>query len=92
VPFVVVIFPLFANPLDDGYPFRELHAKVAQAAGESGARVVDLLPSYRAVDWRLLVVDGAADEHPNEIAHRIAAHVILRALDDVVPGVAADSR
>jgi hypothetical protein len=89
VPFVVVIFPLFANPLDDSYPFRELHAKVAQAAGESGAKVVDLLPFYRTVDWRLLVVDGAADEHPNEIAHRIAAQAISRAIDEVVPRASA---
>jgi hypothetical protein len=85
VPFVVVIFPLFANPLDERYPFAELHAKVAQAAGEAGAKVVDLLPYYRTVDWRLLVVDGAADEHPNEIAHRIAAQAITRSMDDVVP-------
>ena len=85
VPFVVVIFPLFANPLDEGYPFAELHAKVAQVAGEAGAKVVDLLPHYRTVDWRLLVVDGAADEHPNEIAHRIAAQAIARAMDEVVP-------
>jgi hypothetical protein len=89
VPFVVVIFPLFANPLDERYPFAELHAKVAQAAGEAGAKVVDLLPHYRRVDWRLLVVDGAADEHPNEIAHRIAAQAIARAMDDVVPRLAA---
>jgi hypothetical protein len=92
VPFVVVVFPLFANPLDARYPFAELHAKVAQAAGEAGARVVDLLPHYRTVDWRLLVVDGAADEHPNEIAHRIAAQAIVRAMDDVVPRPAAPSR
>lgn len=85
VPFVVVIFPLFANPLDAGYPFAELHAKVAQAAEEAGAKVVDLLPHYRKVDWRLLVVNGAADEHPNEIAHRIAAQAISRAMDEVVP-------
>jgi hypothetical protein len=85
VPLVVVVFPLFANPLGDGYPFRELHAKVAQAAGEAGAKVLDLLPYYRTVDWRLLVVDGAADEHPNEIAHRIAAQAIVRAIDEVVP-------
>ncbi len=89
VPFMVVIFPLFANPLDARYPFAELHAKVAQAAGESGARVVDLLPYYRTVDWKLLVVDGVADEHPNEIAHRIAAQAIVRAMDDVVPRPAA---
>jgi hypothetical protein len=85
VPFVVVIFPLFANPLDARYPFAELHAKVAQAAGEAGARVVDLLPSYARVDWKLLVVDGTADEHPNEIAHRIAAQAIVRAVDEIVP-------
>ena len=85
VPFVVVIFPLYANPLDERYPFAELHAKVAQAAGEAGAKVVDLLPHYRTVDWRLLVVNGAADEHPNEIAHRIAAQAIARAMDEIVP-------
>ena len=92
VPFVVVIFPLFANPLDARYPFAELHAKVAQAAGEAGAKVIDLLPHYRTVDWRLLVVDGAADEHPNEIAHRIAAQAIARGMDDVVPRPAAPAR
>ena len=56
-----------------------------EAAGEAGARVVDLLPAYRGLRWELLVVDGVDDEHPNEIAHRIAAGVILHALDDVVP-------
>jgi hypothetical protein len=92
VPLVVAIFPLFGNPLDERYPFPEIHRKVADAAGEAGAKVIDLLPAYRGLRWELLVVDGAADEHPNEIAHRIAAHVILRALDDAVPRVAADSR
>jgi hypothetical protein len=85
VPLVVAVFPLFGNPLDDAYPFADVHAKVAQAAGEAGAKVVDLLPRYRGLDWRLLVVNGADDEHPNEIAHRIAAQAIARAIDDVVP-------
>src|SRR5262249_14263289 len=85
VPFVVAIFPLFGNPLDAGYPFAGIHAKVAQAAADAGAKVVDLLPAYRGLRWELLVVNGADDEHPNEIAHRIAAGVILHALDDVVP-------
>ena len=84
VPFVVVVFPLFGNPLDDRYPFPEIHAKVAQAAGEAGAKLVDLLPAYRGLRSDLLVVNGVDDEHPNEIAHRIAAGVILHALDDVV--------
>jgi hypothetical protein len=85
VPLVVAIFPLFGNRLDEGYPFGDVHAKVAAAAAESGARVVDLLPLYRGLDGKLLVVDGADDEHPNEIAHRIAARAIARAVDEVVP-------
>jgi hypothetical protein len=89
VPLVVAIFPLFGNPLDERYPFADAHAKVAQAAGEAGAKVVDLLPSYRGMDWRLLVVAGAEDEHPNEIAHRIAAQAIAKAVDEVVPRAAA---
>jgi lysophospholipase L1-like esterase len=85
VPLVVAIFPLFGNPLDDRYPFADVHAKVAQAAGEAGAKVVDLFPRYRGLDWERLVVNGADDEHPNEIAHRIAAQAIARAVDQVVP-------
>ena len=86
IPLVVAIFPLFGNPMDDRYPFAEIHAKVSEAATEAGAKVVDLLPAYRGLRWELLVVDGVDDEHPNEIAHRIAAGVILHALDNVVPG------
>ncbi len=85
VPLVVAIFPLLGNPLDERYPFEGIHARVAQAAGEAGAKVVDLLPYYRGLDWRLLVVDGADDEHPNEVAYRIASQVIAKAVEDVVP-------
>jgi hypothetical protein len=91
VPFVVAIFPLFGNPLDDAYPFAQVHRTVGQAAAAAGARVVDLLPAYRGLRWDLLVVDGVDDEHPNEIAHRIAAQALLKALDDVVPSTAAAS-
>lgn len=85
VPLVVAIFPLFGNPLDESYPFSAEHAKVAQAAAETGARVVDLLPRYRGLDWRLLVVDGANDEHPNEIALRIASQAIAREVRELLP-------
>jgi hypothetical protein len=85
IPLVVAIFPLFGNPLDEDYPFTAIHAEVARAATAAGARVVDLLPAYRGLRWELLVVNGAADEHPNEIAHRIAADTLLKALDDVGP-------
>jgi hypothetical protein len=87
VPLVVAVFPLLGNPLDARYPFADVHARIAQAAADAGARVVDLLPAYRGLRSELLVVDGASDEHPNEIAHRVAARVLLRALDDVAaPG------
>ena len=89
VPLVVAVFPLFGNPLDGRYPFAELHAKVALVAGEGGAKVVDLLPQYRDLDWRTLVVDGPNDEHPNEVAYRIASQAIARAVDGVVPRSAA---
>ena len=89
VPLVVAIFPLFGNPLDRGYPFADVHAKVAQAAAEAGARVADLLSVYRGLDGALLVVNGADDEHPNEIAHRIAARAIVQAVEEVVPRSAA---
>jgi lysophospholipase L1-like esterase len=85
VPLVVAIFPLFGNALDAGYPFAEIHAKVAQAAAGAGARVTDLLTVYRGLDGALLVVNGADDEHPNEIAHRVAARAIVQAVDEVVP-------
>jgi lysophospholipase L1-like esterase len=82
VPFVVTIFPLFGNPLDERYPFSEIHAKVAEASSAAGATVVDLLPAYRGLRWELLVVNGPLDEHPNEIAHRIATDTLLEALDE----------
>ena len=85
VPLLVVVFPLFGNALDERYPFAALHEKIDRAATDAGARLVELLPAYRGVRPDLLVVDGANDEHPNEVAHRIAANVIVSALDDVLP-------
>jgi hypothetical protein len=91
VPLVVAIFPLLGNPLDARYPFVQVHERVSQAATDAGAKVVDLLPAYSGLRWELLVVDGAADEHPNEIGHRIAARALLRALSDALPASAASS-
>jgi len=90
IPLVVLVFPKLALPsmgmsLDDRYPFAAIHAKVARAAAEAGAKAVDLFPAYRGLLWEVLVVDGVDDEHPNEIAHRIAARSLLAALDEVVP-------
>ena len=84
VPLVVMIFPLFENPLDDRYPFAAIHEQVAGLAGASGATVLDLLPAYRGMRWEILVVNGPRDEHPNEIAHRIAARALYGLLDKTI--------
>ncbi len=84
VPFLVAIFPLFGNPLDESYPFVEIHSRVAEAAEAVGARVVDLFPMYQGLRWEVLVVDGVDDEHPNEIGHRLAAAAIRPVLEDVL--------
>lgn len=81
VPLIVAVFPLFGNPLDRAYPFESIHRKLAEVCRPLGVLFVDLLPYYRGVDWKLLVVEGGADEHPNEVAHRIAAEALLRAVD-----------
>jgi hypothetical protein len=81
VPLIVAVFPLFGNPLDQSYPFEAVHRKIAASFRPLRLMLVDLLPYYRGLDWKLLVVEGAADEHPNEIAHRIAAQALLRAVD-----------
>jgi lysophospholipase L1-like esterase len=94
IPLVVLVFPKLALPsmgmsLDDRYPFAAIHAKIACAAAEAGAKVVDLLPAYRGLLWEVLVADGVDDEHPNEIAHRIATRSLIAALDEVVPAKTA---
>jgi hypothetical protein len=63
----------------------EIHTQVARAAQAAGAGVIDLLPIYRGLRWEILVVDGADDEHPNEVAHRIASQAIARAADQAMP-------
>jgi hypothetical protein len=91
VPFVVLIFPLFGSPLDESYPFADIHAQVANVAAEAGAKVIDLLPFYRGLRSDLLVVNGTSDEHPNEIAHRIAAQTLRKGLEDVLPAAAPEA-
>ena len=81
VPLIVAVFPLFGNPLDRTYPFESIHRKLEALCRPLGVIYVDLLPYYRGLDWRLLVVEGGADEHPNEVAHRIAAEALLREVD-----------
>ena len=62
---------------------------------ENQARVRNYQALFAAdapdLDWTHLVVDGAADEHPNEIAHRIAAEAVAEAIDRLLAGPRPDS-
>jgi len=67
---VVVIFPLLYD--FDNYPFKEIHEKMISVCTKANIPVLDLLPIYsRYHDSDLWA--NPTDQHPNEIAHRIAA-------------------
>jgi GDSL-like lipase/acylhydrolase family protein len=86
VPLLAVHPVLFR--LDDSYPFVEQHLEVVADAARCGLRAVDLLPAFRGRDARALWVHPL-DQHPNEIAHAIAAEAFLPIVTEAVDSVAA---
>ncbi len=70
---IIVLFPLFYD--FDHYPFHEMHGKISSFCKKEGIALLDLFPvfsRYNAEDlWA-----NPTDQHPNEIAHRIAAQEI----------------
>lgn len=76
--FVVVVFPILWG-LDGDYPFEDLHRMIADACRESDIEHVDLLDTFRNRRSESLWVHPT-DQHPNEIAHRLAAECIARHL------------
>ncbi len=76
--FVVVLFPVFWN-LDGDYPFDDLHTRIAAACQEAGCEFVDLLPVFQGRKSESLWVHPT-DQHPNEIAHDLAARRIAEML------------
>jgi hypothetical protein len=67
---------LFVHPvlyrLDGGYPFRDIHDRVTAAARDSGFAAFDLLEAFSGHHGEELWVHPS-DQHPNDIAHEIAA-------------------
>ena len=76
----VVIFPILVH-LGPDYPFAREHALVADAARGAGAAVLDLLPVFARREATELWVHPT-DQHPNEVAHRMAGEALARALLD----------
>lgn len=86
--FAAVIFPLFSYPLDDSYPFQEIHKTISGMLKERNIPYLDLLTKFKGMDPRRLQVLPGKDPHPNEIAHRVAAESIYRwiAHEKMIPG------
>lgn len=76
-PFVAVLFPLFDFPLDERYPFHDLHKKIKAVFQSRHIPFLDLEDAYRGVDPKRIQLIPGADSHPNEIGHRIAAEAIF---------------
>jgi len=75
---LVVIFPFF-HELDGTYPFQVVHDAVRGFCEGHGIPVLDLREAYRGYHGPELWVHPT-DQHPNEIAHAIAAHAIAERL------------
>jgi lysophospholipase L1-like esterase len=72
----VAIFPVLGNQFAN-YPYKDLHARIAAAAGRSGLIAIDMLPCFEPYPFRDVRVDVV---HPNPLGHRIAAHAAAEGL------------
>jgi hypothetical protein len=87
VPVVAMVYPLFDYPVNARYPFHEVHEIIGGALSKVGIPDVDLREAFRDIPPDRLQVVPGVDNHPNEIAHRIAAEYLLAALarDNLIP-------
>jgi len=76
--FCVVVFPFYFR-LDGDYPFQPVHTAIVEHCQSLGIDVLDLRDAYRDFSGPELWVHPT-DEHPNEIAHEIAAQEISQFL------------
>lgn len=73
VRFAAFIFPMIAMPLNETYPFLEVHKKISEYFAQKGLHCLDLLPTFENIPHEYLQIIPINDPHPNEIAHRIVA-------------------
>lgn len=74
VPMALVVFPVLVE-LNDEHPFRAISEAVSGFARDNGIPVHDLLPDFLGRNGPDLWV-SALDQHPNELAHAIAAEAL----------------
>jgi hypothetical protein len=75
---LVVVFPFF-HELDGAYPFQVVHDAVRGFCEGHGIPVLDLREAYRGYRGPELWVHPT-DQHPNELAHAIAARALAQRL------------
>jgi lysophospholipase L1-like esterase len=90
----VAIVPQLSN-LDEGYPFKSIHNRVAVMCRTQGMKVVDLLPAFLGQDGPRLWIHPR-DRHPNAEGHRFIADALLEPVaamvkERVPPPVASGS-
>jgi len=77
--FLVVVYPMMCD-FEAGYPWIRIHERVVAHCRAKGIDVEDLLPAFGGRNGRALWVHPT-DQHPNPVAHAIAARAILAALE-----------
>ena len=88
IPVLVVIWPHLGFPMDQRYPFQDIHQQVAKVLTGDNIPVIDLYRYFKGMDNRRLQAVPALDPHPSEIAHRLAAEVIFDWMVKAIPRVA----
>jgi hypothetical protein len=78
IPCCIAVFPVLYD-LGSSYPFADLHRMVGEEISRTSAIGIDLLPKFRGQKAAALCVHPT-DQHPNEVAHRMAAQAIVEAL------------
>ena len=78
---LVVIFPFFIE-LNGDYPFQEIHDQVRGFCREQEIACLDLRDTYAAYSGPELWVHPT-DQHPNELAHKLAAQAMASYLQEV---------
>jgi hypothetical protein len=89
IALLVVIFPFYVG-LDGDYPFQPIHDTIRNHCLARSIHVLDLSEHYASFNGPELWVHPT-DQHPNEIAHEIAAeamaeYILDRRVEFSVPG------
>lgn len=75
---IVVVWPVLWK-LDSGYPFKDVHNKIAEFCNSAQIECVDLLDTFRgSSDYKFWV--HPTDHHPNGLAHGSAAYALFKHL------------